>query len=142
MKRERKIDEVAVFESALDLMMWDLLIGLHTSEARLLYLLISTSAFSDRSVDYKMFELFTAAPEAAGLIELFLGRNAKNIQFEKSDRVTYLAGYATRHKPSLILSMADGSGFDGEDVTSIFHPNFQSKWFRWGRVLGIKEDTR
>ena len=123
MKRERKIDEVAVFESALDLMMWDLLIGFHTSEARLLYLLISTSAFSDRSVDYKMFELFTAAPEAAGLIELFLGRNAKNIQFEKSDRVTYLAGYATRHKPCpLILSMADGSGFDGEDVTKYFPP--------------------
>lgn len=89
----------------------------------MLYLLISTSAFSDRSVDYKMFELFTAALEAAGLIELFLGRNAKNIYFEKSDRVTYLAGYATRHKPStLILSMADGSGVDGEDVTKHFPP--------------------
>ena len=123
MKRERKIDEVAVFESSLDLMIWDVLIGFHKSEARFLYLLMSTSAFSDRSVDYKMFELFIAALEAAGLIELFLGRNAKNIQFEKSDRVTYLAGYATRHKPSpLILSMADGSGVDGEDVTKHLPP--------------------
>ena len=92
---------MAVFESALDLMIWDLLIGFHKSEARFLYLLMSTSAFSERSVGYKMFGLFTAAQEAAGLIEFFLGRNAKNIQFEKIDRVTYSAGYAMRNKPSL-----------------------------------------
>ena len=58
-----------------------------------------TSAFSDRPAGYKTFKPIAEKMEAVGLIEVSLGRNSKNIQFDKSDKVTYSPGFATRFKP-------------------------------------------
>jgi hypothetical protein len=58
-----------------------------------------------------------------GLIEVSLGRNSKNIQFDKSDKVTYSPGFATRFKPApLLTKMAEDAGVDGKAVTKYFPP--------------------
>ena len=49
-QRARKADEVPVFKSAVGLIIGDLLIGFQIKEAGWSYLLMSTSAFSDRPV--------------------------------------------------------------------------------------------
>ena len=98
-KRARKADGLLVFKSAVGLIIGDLLIGLHTREAGWSYLLMSTSAFSDRLVGYKTFKPIVVTLEAVGLIEVSLSLNSKNIQFDKSDKVTYWPGFATRFKP-------------------------------------------
>jgi hypothetical protein len=104
-----------------DLIIGDLLIGLHTREAGWSYLSMSNSAFSDRPVGYKTFKPIVVTLEAVGLIEVSLGRNSKNIQFEKSDKVTYSPGFATRFKPApLLVSMAEKAGVDGKAVTKHF----------------------
>jgi hypothetical protein len=97
-KRARKADRLPVFKSAVGLIIGDLLIGLHTREAGLSYLSMSTSAFSDLPVGYKTFKPVVKTLEAVGLIEVSMGRNSKNIQFDKSDKVTYSPGFATRFK--------------------------------------------
>ena len=89
-----------VFKSAVGLIIGDLLIGFHTKEAGWSYLSMSTSAFSDRPVGYKTFKPFVETMEAVGLIKVSVGRNSKNIQFDKSDKVTYSPGFATRFKPT------------------------------------------
>jgi len=84
---------------------------------------MSTSAFSDRPVGYKTFKPIVETLEAVGLIEVSLGRNSKNIQFDKSDKVTYSPGFATRFKPTpLLVSMAEKAGVEGEAVTKHFPP--------------------
>jgi hypothetical protein len=98
-QRARKADEVPVFKSAVGLIIGDLLIGFHTRETGWSYLSMSTSAFSDRPVGYKTFKTIVEIMEAVGLIKVSLGRNSKNIQFDKSDKVTYSPGFATRFKP-------------------------------------------
>ena len=122
-QRARKADEVPVFKSAVSLIIGDLLIGFHTREAGWSYLSMSTSAFSDRPVGYKTFKPIVETLEAVGLIEVSLGRNSKNIQFDKSDKVTYSPGFATRFKPTpLLVSMAEKAGVEGEAVTKHFPP--------------------
>jgi len=122
-QRARKADEVPVFKSAVGLIIGDLLIGFHTREAGWSYLSMSTSAFSDRPVGYKTFKPIVETLEAVGLIEVSLGRNSKNIQFDKSDKVTYSPGFATRFKPTpLLVSMAEKAGVEGEAVTKHFPP--------------------
>jgi len=84
---------------------------------------MSTSAFSDRPVGYKTFKTIVETMEAAGLIKVSLGRNSKNIQFNKSDKVSYSPGFATRFKPTpLLVSMAEKAGVEGEAVTKHFPP--------------------
>ena len=56
-QRARKADEVPVFKSAVGRIIGDLLIGFHTKEAGWSYLSMSTSAFSDRPIGYKTFNL-------------------------------------------------------------------------------------
>ena len=120
-KRARKADGLLVFNSAVGLIIGDLLIGLHTREAGWSYLSMSTSAFSDRPVGYKTFKPIVVTLEAVDLIEVSLGRNSKNIQFDKSDKVTYSPGFATRFKPTpLLVSMAEKAGVDGKAVTKHF----------------------
>ena len=80
-QRARKADEVPVFKSAVGLITGDLLIGFHTREAGWSYLLMSTSALSDRPVGYKTFKTIVETMEEGGLISVSLGRNSKNIQF-------------------------------------------------------------
>ena len=122
-QRARKSDEVPVFKSAVCLIIGDLLIGIHTGESGWSYLSMSTSAFSDRPVGYKMFKPIVDTMEAVGLIEVSLGRNSKNIQFDKSDKVTYSTCFATQHKPNpLLASMADGAGVEGKVITRHFPP--------------------
>ena len=122
-QRARKAEEVPVFKSAVGLIIGDLLIGFHTKKAGWSYLSMSTSAFSDRSVGYKTFKPIVETLEAVGLIKVSLGRNSKNIQFNKSDKVTYSPGFATRFKPTpLLAKMADDAGVDGEAVTKHFPP--------------------
>jgi len=122
-QRARKADEVPVFKSAVGLIIGDLLIGFHTKEAGWSYLSMSTSAFSDRPVGYKTFKTIVETMEAAGLIKVSLGRNSKNIQFNKSDKVSYSPGFATRFKPTpLLVSMAEKAGVQGEAVTKHFPP--------------------
>jgi len=122
-QRVRKADEVPVFKSAVGIIIGDLVIGFHTREAGWSYLSMSTSAFSDRPVGYKTFKTIVETMEAAGLIKVSLGRNSKNIQFDKSDKVTYSPGFATRFKPTpLLVSMADDAGVDGKAVTKHFPP--------------------
>ena len=94
-KRARKADGLLVFKSAVGLIIGDLLIGLHTREAGWSYLSMSTSAFSDRPVGYKTFKPIVVTLEAVDFIEVSLGRNSKNIQFDKSYKVTYSPGFAT-----------------------------------------------
>ena len=55
-QRARKADEVPVFKSSVGLIIGDLLIGFHTKEAGWSYLSVSTSAFSDRPVEYETFK--------------------------------------------------------------------------------------
>ena len=98
-QRARKADEVPVFKSAVGLIIGDLLIGFHTREAGWSYLSMSTSAFSDRPVGYKTSRTIVETMEEGDLIEVSLGRNSKNIQFDKSDKVNYSPGFATRFKP-------------------------------------------
>ena len=98
-KRVRKADEVPVFKSAVGLIIGDLLIGSHVREASWSYLSISTSAFLDRPVGYKTFKTIVEIMDAVGLIKVSFGRNSKNIQFDKSDKVSYSPGFATRFKP-------------------------------------------
>ena len=122
-QRARKADEVPVFKSAVGLIIGDLLIGFHTREAGWSYLSMSTSAFSDRPVGYKAFKTIVETMEAAGLIKVSLGRNSKNIQFDKSDKVSYSPGFATRFKPTpLLVSMAEKAWVDGKAVTKHFPP--------------------
>ena len=94
-KRARKADGLPVFKSAVGLIIGDLLIGLHTREAGLSYLSMSTSAFLDLPVGYKTFKPVVKTLEPVGLMEVSMGRNSKNIQFDKSDKVTYSPGFAT-----------------------------------------------
>ena len=98
-QRARKADEVPVFKSAVGLIIGDLLIGFHTREASWSHLSMSMSAFSYRPVGYKTFKAIVEIMEAIGLIKVSLGRNSKNIQFDKSDKVSYSPGFATRFKP-------------------------------------------
>ena len=98
-QRARTADEVPVCKFAVGLIIGDLLIGFHTKVAGWSYLSMLTSAFSDRPADYKTFEPIAEKMEAVGLIEVSIGRNSKNIQFDKSDKVTYSPGFATRFKP-------------------------------------------
>ena len=122
-QRARKADEVPVFQSAVGLIIGDLLIGFHSREAGWSYLSMSTSAFSDRPVGYKAFKTIVETMEAAGLIKVSLGRNSKNIQFDKSDKVSYSPGFATRFKPTpLLVSMAEKAWVDGKAVTKHFPP--------------------
>ena len=95
-QRARKADEVPIFKSEMGLIIGDLLIGFHTRAAGWSYLSMSTSAFSDRSVGYKTFKPIAETMEATGLIEVSLGRNSKNIQFDRSDKATYSPGFTTR----------------------------------------------
>ena len=97
-QRARKADEVPVFKSAVVLVIGDLLIGFHTKEAGWSYLSMSTSAFSDRPVGYKIFKTIVETMEEGCLIKVSLCRNSKNIQFNKSDKVNYSSGFATRFK--------------------------------------------
>ena len=91
-QRARKADEVPVFKSAVGLIIGDLMIGFHTREAGWSYLSMSTSAFSDRPVGCKTFKTIVEIMEEGGLIKVSLGRNSKNIQFNKSDKIpTHLA---------------------------------------------------
>ena len=99
-QRARKAGEVPVFKSAVGLIIGDLLIGFQIKEAGWSYLSMSTSAFSDRPVGYKTFKPIVETLEAVGLIKVSLGRNSKNIQFDKSDKVSYSPGFATRFKPT------------------------------------------
>ena len=86
---------------------------------------MSTSAFSDRPVGYKIFKPMVETVEAIGLIEVSLGRNSKNIQFDKSDTITHSPSVASRYKPTpLLAKMADDAGIDGEAVTKHF-PSFK-----------------
>ena len=122
-QRARKADEVPVFKSAVGRIIGDLLIGFHTKEAGWSYLSMSTSAFSDRPVGYKTFKPIVETLEAVGLIKVSIGRNSKNIQFDKSDKVTYSPGFATRFKPTpLLVSIAEKAGVEGEAVTKHFPP--------------------
>ena len=98
-QRARKADEVPVFKSAVGLIIGDLLIGFQIKEAGWSYLSMSTSAFSDRPVGYKTFKTIVETIEAVGLIKVSLGQNSKNIQFDKSHKVTYSPGFATRFMP-------------------------------------------
>jgi hypothetical protein len=97
-QRARKADEVPVFQSAVGLIIGDLLIGLHTKKAGWSYLSMSTSAFSYRPVGYKTLKTIMETMEEGCLIKVSLGRNSKNIQFNKSDKVTCSPGFATRFK--------------------------------------------
>ena len=91
-QRARKADEVPVFKSAVGIIIGDLVIGFHTREAGWSYLSMSTSAFSDRPVGCKTFKTIVEIMEEGGLIKVSLGRNSKNIQFNKSDKIpTHLA---------------------------------------------------
>ena len=84
---------------------------------------MSTSAFSDRSVGYKTLKPIVETMEAIGRIEVSTSRNSENIQFEKSDKVTYSLGLATRSKPTKSLkALAKGAGVEGEAVTKHFPP--------------------
>ena len=122
-QRARKADEVPVFKSAVGLIIGDLLIGFHTKEAGWSYLSMSTSAFSDRPVGYKTFKPIVKTLEEVGLIKVSLGRNSKNIQFDKSDKVTYSPGFATRFKPTpLLVPMAEKLGSKARLFTKHFPP--------------------
>ena len=121
-QRARKADKLPAFKSAVGLIIGDLLIGLHTREAGWHYLSMSTSAFSDRPVGYKTFKPIVETMEAVGLIEVSLGRNSKNIQFDKNDKATYSPGFATRFKPTLLpAKMADEEGVDGGGGANLKH---------------------
>lgn len=86
---------------------------------------MSTSAFSDPPVGYKIFKPIVETVETIGLIEVSLGRNSKNIQFDKSDTITYSPSFARRYKPTpLLAKMADDAGVNGEAVTKYF-PSFK-----------------
>ena len=127
-QRARKADEVPVFKSAVGRIIGDLLIGFHTKEAGWSYLSMSTSAFSDRPVGYKTFKPIVETLEAVGLIKVSIGRNSKNIQFDKSDKATYSPGFATRFKPTpLLVSIAERQGSKARLSRSIFHLNYQNK---------------
>ena len=76
---------------------------------------MSTSAFSDRPVGYKIFKPIVETVETIGPIVVSLGRNSKNIQFDKSDTITYSPSVASRYKPTpLLAKMADDAGIAGE----------------------------
>ena len=75
--RARKSDDAIAFKSAVGLIVGDLIIGLQTSEAGWSFLSLSTAAFSDRPIGYKTFKPTIKAMEAAGLIEISLGRNSQ-----------------------------------------------------------------
>jgi hypothetical protein len=75
--RARKSDDAIAFKSAVGLIVGDLIIGLQTSEAGWSFLSLSTAAFSDRPIGYKTFKPIIKAMEAAGLIEVSLGRNSQ-----------------------------------------------------------------
>ena len=74
--RARKSNHAIAFKSAVGLIIGDLMIGLQTSEAGWSYLSLSTAAFSDRPIGYKTFKPIIKTLEAAGLIEVSLGRNS------------------------------------------------------------------
>ena len=74
--RAMKFDHAIAFKSAVGLIIGDLIIGLQTSEAGWSYLSLSTAAFSDRPIGYKTFKPIIKTLEAAGLIEVSLGRNS------------------------------------------------------------------
>ena len=77
--RPRKSDDAIAFKSAVGLIVGDLIIGLQTSKGGWSFLSLSTAAFSDRPIGYKTFKPIIKAMEAAGLMEISLGRNSQAI---------------------------------------------------------------
>ena len=109
--RARTSDHSIAFKSAVGLIVGDLIIGLQTSEAGWSYLSLSTAAFSDRPIGYKTFKPIIKAMEAAGLMEVSLGRNSQAIDFGGGQKPVYTPSLATRLKPThLMVSIAKEAG--------------------------------
>ena len=59
--------------------------------------------------------------EKAGLIEVFLGRNAKGVQFEGMTTTSYHPSLATRFKPTMVLiAMAEEAAIVEEGASKYF----------------------
>jgi len=122
-KRARQPNAAIAFKSAVGMIIGDLLIGLHTSDAGWSYLSLSTASFSDRPIGYKTFKPIVQAMEIAGLIDVSLGRNSQAIDFGGGQAPVYAPSFATRFRPSSSMAaMAKEAGIDGEDITKHFPP--------------------
>ena len=95
-KRVRQPIYLAAFKSAVGAIVGDLLVGLQTSEAGWSYLSLSTAAFSDRPIGYKTFKPIIKTLEAAGLIDVSLGRNSQAIDFGGGQKPIYFSSLASR----------------------------------------------
>ena len=99
----RKPDAATALKSAVGLIVGDLIIVGQTSEASWSYLSLSTAAFSDRPIGYKTFKPTIKAMEAAGLIEISLGRNSQANDFGGGQKSVYTPSLATRLKPTHLM---------------------------------------
>ena len=120
-KRARQPIHLAAFKSAVGLIVGDLIIGLQTSEAGWSFLSLSTAAFSDRPIGYKTFKPIIKAMEAAGLIEVSLGRNSQPVDFGGGQKPVYFSSLASRFKPTaLMVSTAKEAGVNDQAAAEHF----------------------
>jgi hypothetical protein len=119
--RARTSDHAVAFKSAVGLIIGDLIIGLQTSEAGWSFLSLSTAAFSDRPIGYKTFKPIIKAMEAAGLIQISLGRNSQAIDFGGGQKPVYFSSLASRFKPTaLMVSIAKEAGVNDQAAAEHF----------------------
>jgi hypothetical protein len=120
-QRARKASDLAAFNSAVGLIVGDLLIASIREEPRWSYHPMSSSAFGERPVGYKTFKAIIGLMKIAGLIEIAVGRNTKVISFEKSAPPIYSPGLASRFKPTLaLLSKGKNAGITKASVKAHF----------------------
>ena len=122
-KRARQPNATVAFKSAVGLIVGDLLIGLQTREVGWSYLSLSTAAFSDRPIGYRTFKRTVQAMEAAGLLDVSLGRNSQATDFSFAQKPAYRPSFATRFRPTTTMAaMAREAGIVDQAVTKHFPP--------------------
>jgi len=139
-KRARQPSAAVAFKSAVGLIVGDLLIGLQTREVGWSYLSLSTATFSDRPVGYKTFKSIIKTLEAAGLIDVSLGRNSQAIDFGGGQKPAYRPGFASRFRPTATMAaMALEAGIVDQAVTKHFPPQLPKRVIE---VRAKSENTR
>lgn len=91
----------------------DLLIDLQTKEAWWSYLSLSTVAFSDRPIGYKIFKPIVEVMETAGLIDVSLGRNSQAMDFGGGQKPIQAPSFSKRFRPTatmVVMALEAGIG--------------------------------
>ena len=120
-KRKRKANDERVFREAVGLILGDLLLGFEQEENEWSYHELSAAAFSEAPIGYDNFKITKKLMETLGLIEVVLGRNHRPIVWDIGQKGTFIAGKATRFKPTdKLIQLAEDNGIIEDSIHKHF----------------------